>query len=321
MQAECYGGVDVSKDWLDVACWPSGERARAANDPRGIESTAAWLGQHGVMAVSFEATGGYERALWRGLERRGLPCRRENPREVRHFAHATGQLAKTDSIDALVLARYAAQLRRPAMLLAQEPDPHLAAATARRRPLVEMLTQERNRLSAPTTDSWARALIGRHIEWLEEQLAAVEAEQQHIVMESPIYDRQARLLRSVPGVGPVLATVLIAELPELGRCTGKQLAALVGVAPFNRDSGRWRGQRAIWGGRAHVRSALYMPTLSAVRANPETRSRYRRLRSAGKPHKVALVACMRSLLVTLNAIVRDQKPWAPRLTLDTQHSC
>lgn len=320
-QTQHHGGVDVSKDWLDAACWPGGGSARFVNDDAGVAEVTAWFEARGVASVSFEATGGYEIALGHGLQQAGIPYRRENPRQVRQYAQSIGQLAKTDRIDATVIARYAAQPGRPARLLAEASDPHLASAAARRRQLVEMITAEKNRLAAPTTDAWARQLIERHIEWLEEQRAAVEAEQHQIVTEHPTYRERDRLLQSVKGVGPALSRQLIANLPELGRCSAKEIAALVGLAPFNRDSGAWHGQRSIWGGRAHVRTALYMPTLSAVRSNPDTRSLYRRLRAAGKPHKVALVACMRSLLVTLNALVRDGTTWSPRSILDTQHSC
>lgn len=316
-----YGGVDISRDWLDAACWPEPANARFPNDPAGVAAAAAWFGARSVCAVSVEATGGYEVALWRGLESAGIPCRRENPRRVHQFAQSLGRLAKTDTLDAEVIARYAAQPRRVQRHQAEEPDPHLASAAARRRQLVEMLTAEKNRLAAPTTDAWARKLIERHIEWLEEQLAAVEAEQQRVIQDDPTYRERARLLQSVTGVGPRLSVSLLVALPELGHCTGKEIAALAGLAPFNRDSGTRRGRRVIWGGRAQVRTALYMPTLSAVRSNPDTRSQYQRLRGAGKPHKVAMVACMRSLLVTLNALVRDGRVWTPRLSLDVQHSC
>lgn len=315
---QVYGGVDVSKDWLDIACWPGGDSTRFPNDETGIAESAAWLRARAVCEVSFEATGGYERALQAGLVAAGLIARRENPRQVRHFAQATGQLAKTDRIDASVLAHYAAQIGR--VQRTEPDDPHLAAAAARRRQLVEMITAEKNRLAAPTTDAWTRSLIQRHIEWLEEQLQAVDAEQQRIIAASPTYRERARVLESMTGVGRVLSSVLIADLPELGACSGKEITALVGLAPFSRESGAWRGRRQIWGGRAHVRTALYMPTLSAVRSNPVVRSLYRRLRSAGKPHKVAMVACMRSMLVTLNALARDGVTWSPP-PLDANHSC
>lgn len=317
--AKGYGGVDVSKDWLDVACWPDGSSARFPNDETGIVEAAAWLRFREICEVSFEATGGYERALQVGLAAGGLVARRENPRQVRHFAQATGQLAKTDRIDACVLARYAAQIGRVHRTVPD--DPHLAATATRRRQLVEMISAEKNRLTAPTTDAWMRALIQRHIEWLEEQLQAVDAEQQRIIAASSGYRERDRVLRSMQGVGRVLSSVLIADLPELGWCTGKEIAALVGLAPFNRESGAWRGRQQIWGGRAHVRTALYMPTLSAVRSNPVIRPLYRRLRQAGKPHKVAMVACMRSMLVTLNARARDGVLWTPPPALDADHSC
>jgi len=310
---ERYGGVDVSKATLDVATWPDGEHQRFPNDPQGAGNAAAWLRARAVAGVSFEASGGYERELARALGRAGVPARREQPGEARAFARASGQRAKTDRIDAGVLARYAAQLRRPANLLAAGQDEHLEAVSRRRRQLVEMITAERNRLAAPGTDEWTRRLIERHLAELEEQLAAVEAELQRIVRADPGYRRRDALLRSVNGVGPTLSTILIASLPELGRLTRQQIAALVGLAPLNRDSGRRRGERRIIGGRGHVRTALYMPALSAVRANPVIRACYRRLRAAGKPHKVAIVACMRKLLAILNAVVRDARPWSPAL--------
>jgi transposase len=317
-----YDGVDVSARWLDAGCWPEPGRARFRNDEAGSAAAAAWFVSRGVADVSVEATGGYERVVVRSLEQVDIRVRREHPLQVRQFSQSTGRLAKTDRIDAEMLARFAAQPgRRPSRHQAASPDPHLGAAATRRRQLVEMIVAEKNRLAAPTTDAWARELIERHIEWLEEQLAAVEAEQERIVVEDPATRERARLLQSVTGVGPRLSVQLITSLPELGRCSGKEIAALAGLAPFNRDSGAYRGRRSIRGGRAPVRTALYMPTLSAVRSNPDIGHLSRRLRTAGKPHKVAMVACMRSLLVTLNALVRDGVVWTPRLTLDPQHSC
>lgn len=311
MTEQCYGGVDVAKAVLDVATWPGRTHRRFPNDASGREAAVAWLRRHGVAAVALEATGGYERALCVALERAAVPYSRVNPRQARDFARSTGQLAKTDRIDASGLARYAAQVQPRRTEALAERDEAVEALAARRRQLVEMIAAERNRLESPGTNTWMRQAIQEHLDWLEERLAEVEARLQQSIAADPRLRTRDRMLRSVSGVGPVLSTTLLVDLPELGRLSAKEVAALVGLAPFNRDSGAHRGERSIWGGRERVRTALYMPTLSAVRCNPVIRLAYRRLRDAGKPHKVAIVACMRKLLVILNAMLRDGHTWQP----------
>lgn len=310
MEQQAYGGVDVSKAVLDVATWPSGEHARFPNDPDGQQQAATWLGGRDVTLTVLEASGGYERELCLVPQRRGLPYSRRNPRQTRDFARATGQLAKSDRIDALGLARYAAQVQ-PAPTVLRAEDRNRAELTQRRRQLVEMITAEKTRLHTPGLSAWTREQIAQHLEWLERELTALDERLHEAIIADPELSERHRLLRSVKGVGPVLATTLIVELPELGEISRKQIASLVGVAPFSRDSGSWRGQRSIAGGRAAVRTALYMPTLSAVRSNPVIARFYRRLRAAGKPHHVALTASMRKLLVILNALLHHGRPWTP----------
>lgn len=310
MESVTWGGVDVSKARLDVATWPDGEHASFPNTALGAGHAAAWLQQRDVAGVCAEATGGYERELCLALARAGLPHRAENPRQVRDFGRATGTLAKTDRIDAALLARYAAQLRPRMTTVVHTEHEQLEALHQRRGQLMQMLGAERNRLQSPRISEEMRREIQEHIDWLERQLQAIEERLRQGIAADPLLHARDRILHSVKGVGDVLATVLLLELPELGRLKRTEIAALVGLAPFNRDSGAWRGERAIWGGRAHVRHALYMPTLSAIRSNPVIKALYGRLRSAGKPHKVAAVACMRKLLIILNAMLRDGRQWA-----------
>jgi transposase len=306
-----YAGIDVSKAQLDAALWPEGSCARFDNDAAGCKEAAAWFAARGVQLVVLEATGGYERAVSEALGSQGVGCAVVNPRQVRDFARATGRLAKTDRIDAQTLARYGGQVQPAPTVLATAPELEREALVQRRRQVVEMLSAEKNRLGSPRTSRANAARIRRHIEWLEQELAELEAELARAVDADPELKAQAALLRTVRGVGPLLASTLLTELPELGHINGKQASALVGVAPMNRDSGTWRGQRTIAGGRTRVRTALYMPALAAVRFNPSIGAFYWRLRQAGKHHKVALVACMRKLLVILNAMLRDGREWQP----------
>ena len=302
-----YVGIDVSKRHLDVACSPQAQAWRVDHDEAGISAIVARLQELAPALIVLEATGGWETALARALTEAHLPVAVVNPRQVRDFAKATGTLAKTDRLDAQLLARFGATVH-------PEPRPLPDAATqqvqdllARRRQLVEMLTAERNRLGqAP---AHLRGRIAKHIEWLEAELAEVEGEVEAVEQACAAWPLQRQLLQSVPGVGPVVARTLLAQLPELGRLNRKQIAALVGVAPFNRDSGALRGKRAVWGGRAAVRAALYMAAVAAVRCNEVIREFYQRLRAAGKAAKVALVACLRKLLTILNAMVRHGTPW------------
>ena len=300
-------GIDVAQAWLDVARRPDGAAWRLPNTPAAVRRLAARLGQTQPALVVLEASGGYERLVLRALDAAGVAVVRTNPRQVRDFARATNQLAKTDRTDAAVLAQYAARMRpapRP------QPDAEteaLAALVGRRRQLLEMLTAERNRRrQAPAT---LAADLTAHIQWLRQRLRDLDRQIAQQLQGRPVWRQQAGLLRSVPGVGPVLAATLIADLPELDHLGPKQLAALVGVAPFARDSGTWRGRRQVWGGRAPIRSALYMAALVATRHNPVLRAFYQRLLAAGKPKKLALVACMRKLLVILSAMVRHNTSW------------
>jgi transposase len=303
-------GIDVAATTLDVAAWPSGEAWQTPYQPDTPAALAALVTRVRRAAptlVVLEATGGLEAPLVDALEAAGVPVALVNPRRVRDFARATGRLAKTDALDAQVLAQFAAQVRPPARPRPDAATLELRAVVRRRRQVVAMLVAEANhrRTALPAV----RPAIDAHRTFLRAQLAALDRDLAQRLRTTPAFHARAARLRSVPGVGPVLAATLIAELPELGTLSGKQLAALVGVAPFNRDSGRLRGTRHCWGGRAGVRTALFMPTLAALRMNPVIRSFYDRLVAAGKPGKVALTACMRKLLVILNALLRDDVPW------------
>ena len=303
-------GIDVAKRQLDVAEQPSGERWAAANDGPGIAAVVERLGTgEAVALIVLEATGGYELPLAAALTAAHLPVVVVNARQVRDFARAVGKLAKTDALDAAVLAHFGEAVRPEVRAVPDELTQTLQSWLARRRQLLEMLLAEEQRraIAVPTL----RPQLQQHIEWLRQQLRALDGELQKLIRQSPVWREQENLLRSVPGVGPVLATTLLADLPELGRLNRQQIAALVGVAPLNRDSGQQRGSRHIWGGRAPVRTALYMATISAVRSNGVIRAFFERLCGAGKPKKVALTACMRKLLTILNAMVHHRTEWAP----------
>jgi transposase len=305
---EHYVGIDVSKAQLDVSVRPTGERWHVRNTDEGIQDLVRRLGPLAPALIVLEATGGYELRVATALAAAPLPVVVSNPRQIREFARAVGLLAKTDRLDADALALFAERVRPTPRPLPDASAEELRGVLARRRQVVEMLTAEKNRLgSAPGP---VRAGIQQHIEWLQGPLAALETDLRQRLRASPVWREQDDLLRTVPGVGPVLATTVLADLPELGQLNRKQIAALVGVAPFNRDSGTLRGHRTIWGGRAHVRATLYMATLIAVRHNPQLKEFYVRLRTAGKLRKVALTACMRKLLTILNAILKHRTPWA-----------
>jgi transposase len=314
-----YVGIDVAKSWLDVAQRPETSNVRVGNDTPGISGLVEELLTVQPALIVLEATGGLEVPLVAALVRAGLPAAVVNPRQVREFARATGRLAKTDAIDAGILAHFAEAMRPAPRPLPDEAGRELRALVMRRRQLVEMLTAERNRLARAGV---IRPEIQEHIRWLEAALHVLDAKTAERVEASPAWQKRESLYRSTPGVGPVLATVLLAELPELGRLNCKEIAALVGVAPLNRDSGLFRGRRKVWGGRVQVRSALYMGALVATRHNPTIRAFYQRLLGAGKPKKVALTACMRKLLTILNAMARSSSHWQimpSRLAL--QDSC
>ncbi len=300
-------GIDVSKDHLEVCLVPDGETFAVANDQEGIDSLLGRLQEARPELVVLEATAGYERPVAAAIAAAGIAVAVVNPRQARDFAKATGRLAKTDRIDAEVLARFAAAVGPKPSVLPDEEARALQAILTRRRQLSGMLVAEKNRLlMAP--EAVARR-IRAHARWLEKELSRTDRDLDEAIAASTTWKENEALLRSVPGVGPVLARTLLAELPELGTLTHKRLSALVGVAPFNRDSGTLRGKREVWGGRAPVRAALYMGALVATRHNPILREFYERLLAAGKPKKVALVACMRKLLIILNALMRDRASW------------
>ncbi|MFL5992336.1 MAG: IS110 family transposase, partial [Rubrobacteraceae bacterium] len=307
-----YVGVDVSKDRLDVCLrWSESDSREevfaVAHDEAGIDTLVSRLVVEPPVLVILEATGGFERAVVGVLAAEGLPVAVVNPRQVRDFARATGRLAKTDRIDASILARFAEAIRPAPKPLPEEEIRALQGILARRRQLVAMLTAENNRLHSATKPVAKR--IAAHIRWLEKELSRTDRDLEEAIKSSPTLGENEALLRSVPGVGPVLARTLLAQVPELGTLTHKRVAALVGVAPLNRDSGTLRGRRSVWGGRADVRAALYMGALVAARRNPVVREFYERLLAAGKPKKVALVACMRKLLSILNAVLKHHTPW------------
>jgi transposase len=302
-----FVGIDVSKIRLDVAIAPDGQVGEFANDQDGIAQLVKWVASFSPELVVVEATGGMEMAVAVAVYAAGCNVVIENPRKVRDFARATGQLAKTDKIDAVVLADFAMKVRPEPRPLPDEHSRRLSALLSRRRQIVSMIVAEKNRLARAHPDVTPRVMI--HIAWLEEELNDIDKELHREIRRNPISQAKGQLLRSVPGVGPVLTNTLLIELPELGSLNRKQVAALVGVAPLNRDSGQHRGKRFCWGGRARVRTVLYMAALSASRYNPTIRRFHQRLIAAGKPQKVALTACMRKLLIILNAMVRDMQPW------------
>lgn len=302
-----FVGIDVAKASLDIAVRPTEERFSLPYEAGGLETLVSRLRQLAPTLVVLEATGGLERPLVRALVAATLPVIVANPRQVRDFAKATGQLAKTDPLDAQVLAHFAEAVRPALRAHPDAPTEELAALLARRRQLLEMLTAETNR--AATTPAPVRKRIDAHVRWLRRELEQLDDDLDGTIRRSPVWRAQEDLLRSVPGIGPVLSRTVLAELPELGQLTHRQIAALVGVAPLNRDSGRLRGRRTCWGGRATVRRVLYMATLAATKWNTVIRAFYQRLCAAGKPKKVALVACMHKLLTILNAMVKHQCPW------------
>lgn len=302
-----YVGIDVSKETLDVALGVNGRVFQTGNDDRAHRELSKQLRKSDVELVVLEASGGYERPVVAELALAGLPVVVVNPRQVRDFARAMGKLAKTDALDARVLAEFGERVRPEPRPMPDAQTQELAALATRRRQIVDMLTAEGNRLKQ--SGAVVRGHIEEHITWLRSQLDDLDGGIERRLRESPLWREKEDLLRSVPGVGRVIAVALLTDLPELGQLNRKQIAALVGVAPMNRDSGKLRGRREICGGRTRLRAALYMGTLTAVRYNPQLKSFYRRLLAAGKQKKIALVACMRKLVTILNAMVRDQAAW------------
>jgi transposase len=304
---QVFVGIDVSKAQLDVALRPTADRWPVSNDEAGIATLVERLRTVQPTLVVLEATGGLEVPVTGALAEAGVPIVVVNPRHARDFAKATGRLAKTDPLDAQGLAHFAEAVRPSPRPLPDAQAHALSALLTRRRQVVQMLTAERRRLqSAPQR---IRADIQAHITWLERRLARTDDDLAAAIRSSPLWRAKDALVQSMPGVGPVLSRTLVAEVPELGLVHRKEIAALIGVAPFNYDSGALRGKRAVWGGRAHVRAVLYMSTLAAVRHNPVLKAFHERLRAVGKAPKVALTACMRKLLTMLNAMLKHRTPW------------
>jgi transposase len=306
---EIFVGIDVSKAWLDVAVHEQKETYRFSNAEAGIANLVKVLKKRKPKLIVLEPTGGFEMLVVAELSQAGLPVAVVNGKRIRDFAKATGQIAKTDKLDARVLAHFAAAIRPEVRPLRTEEEEQLTALLTRRRQVLDMLTVEKNRLVSVRAKM--RPDLEAHIHWLSNNLKELDQEIEEFVKGSPVWKEKDTLLQSVPGVGPVTSATLLGMLPELGLLNRQAIAALVGVAPMNKDTGNKQGKRSIYGGRADVRSVLYMAALSAKKHNPFIRKFYQRLIQHGKEKKVALTACMRKLLVILNAMVRTNQPWRP----------
>ena len=304
-------GIDVARDDLEVAVYPTDEGWRVPNTPAGHACLVQWAQAHQPVRLVLEATGGHERAVDAALAAAGLPVVVINPRQGRDFARSRNVQVKTDRVDAQLLARFAAEVRPPLRPRPSAANQDLHALVTRRRQLLtdRVAEQQRRPLARPNVQPG----IDAHVAWLSQRVARFDAQIAAALQADPALGARATWLQSIPGIGPTASATLLAELPELGRLSRREIAALVGVAPFNRDSGTWRGQRRIAGGRAAVRAVLYMATVAATRANPVIRAFYQRLRAAGKPAKVALTACMRKLLVVCNALCQHQTVWDPTM--------
>ena len=318
-QESIFVGIDVAKAQLDVAVRPAADRWEVSHDDAGIGQLVSQLKSLGPAMVLVEASGGLELPLVAALATGELPVVVVNPRQVRDFARATGKLAKTDALDAAVLAHFAEAVRPPVRPLRDAETQVLNSLVARRHQVMTMLVSEKNRLSAAATVA-VRPRIEAHIAWLERELEDLDEGLRQTLRQSPVWREKDDLLRTVPGVGEQLSLTLLAYLPELGTLDRRQIAALVGVAPFNRDSGTLRGKRTVWGGRARIRATLYMGALVASRFNPVIRDFYQRLLAAGKPKKLALTACMRKLLVILNSMLKHRSPWRDLTPMVAGHS-
>ncbi len=307
-KTQVFAGVDVSKGTLDIAFRPDGKSMTVDNNDEGIKKLCKRFKKLSPELIVLEATGGLEVLAASILVSKGFSVAVVNPRQIRDFAKATGKLAKTDALDAEVIAHFAEVIKPEVRPLKDEAEQGLAELIARRTQVIQMLVAEKNRLCR-TGGKRIRKELKEHIEWLERRLKKMDKDIESAIKESPVWMVKDDLLRSVPGVGKVLSMALLAKMPELGSLNSKQIAALAGVAPINRDSGKFRGSRRIWGGRADVRTALYMSTLTAVRCNPVIRDHYMQLKERGKKPKVALTACMRKLIVMLNAMMKNNEPW------------
>lgn len=300
-------GLDIAKAWVDVAILPAGDHYRIAQTPAAWQTLATRLLELAPTCIVLEASGGYERGIWQAFDAAGIPVAPVNPRRIRRYAQAIGQIAKSDRLDAMLLAEYGQRIQPPIRHYPRPAQAALSGLVVRRRQLRSLQVAERNRLEQ--AHPAVVADITRHLSWLDKELDRIEKRITDLLERDPQWQQQTSLLQSVPGVGEVLAPTLLAEVPELGTVTNKQIAALVGVAPFTVESGLWRGQRHVWGGRASVRSVLYMAALSAMKWNPAIRTFAERLEGRHKPPKVVIVACMRKLMVLLNAILRTGQPF------------
>jgi transposase len=312
---ECFVGIDVSKAELEIGVLPAQPGWTVPNDEAGRQALVERLRALNPTLIVLEATGGYEAAVAVELAQAGLPAVVMNPRQVRDFAKAAGQLAKTDRIDARVLALFGQRLRPQVRPLKDEQSRELDALFVRRRQIVDMLTMEKNRLGQASKR--VRKGIQAHIAWLEKRLDDADTELRNFIRATPVWREKDEILQSTPGIGPVAAVALLAQLPELGTLDRRKISGLVGLAPLNNDSGKHKGQRRIWGGRATVRAPLYMATLAAIRCNPAIKAFHARLIAAGKKPKVAIVACMRKLLTILNAMIKTMSPWCNKSAAQT----
>jgi transposase len=308
MEQLTYVGIDVSKERLDVAARPSGAFFSVSNTPEGIDELTRKLTELRPAGIVIEATGGYQMAASAVLMRAELPVSVVNARHVRDFAKAIGKLAKTDKIDAHVLAQFGEAVQPECRPLPDEQQLELTTLMSRQRQVVEMITMEKNRLHTCSSNR-VRKTIQAHIDWLTKESEKIKKDLDDLIRNTPAWRDRDRIYRSVPGVGPVVSAAMLAYLSELGTISNKKVAALAGLAPYNRDSGKRRGKRAVWGGRSRIRNLLYMAVVSAIKNNPVIRAFYRRLVEAGKPKKVALTACMRKLLVILNSMARSASQW------------
>lgn len=310
LQPAIHVGIDVSKAHLDIDTYPDAAPKRYANDEAGRLAACAHLQTLAPVLIVVEATGGLESPLVGFLAAKGLAVAVINPRQARDFAKAIGVLAKTDQVDAFMLARFAQAIKPPVRALKPEETQALEAVLTRRRQLVEMITAESNRQSSANVR--VAKQIRQHITWLEKRLDESNDDLDNMIRHSPLWQHKAEIMQSIPGVGRVTATTFLADLPEIGMLSRREISALVGVCPYSRDSGSFRGRRTIWGGRARVRAALYMAALVASRHNPVIKAFYEKLTRAGKAKKVALVACMRKLLVIINTMLKNDTAWNPK---------
>lgn len=309
MSTSVFVGIDVAKRHLDVHVLPDDLASRYTNSGAGIGALVKMLRKQQPKLVVLEATGKLEIPTAAALFAAGIPVAIVNPRQVRDFARASGKLAKTDALDARVIATYGSALHPDVRPIPDAISLQLQGLLARRRQLVDMLVAEKNRLDR--AHPAARKDVREHIAWLQQRLKRADRELHQLIKRSPQWSHRDACYQSVPGVGPIVSHTLLIDLPELGTISHKAVAKLVGVAPLNRDSGAARGTRSVWGGRPHVRAALYMASLAAIRSNPIIKAHYQKLRTEGKPPKVAQVACMRKLLVILNAIAEKNTQWSP----------